>query len=202
MRNKGFTIVELLIVIVVIAILAAITIVAFNGVQNRAKNTATQSAVKQVQKLVEAYAAENGSYPSTGGLGQVYTDSGCPFTADDNGVKTANWVPGISAQLPQSSFSGTGRNSVGGCYMYSSDGTTYVLSAWNAKYGGPSADAMYRRIGYRETNFFSANNTICNHAGTIGGINGSTYSADIDFYKFSYTVTNMTSCNETPPAGA
>ena len=200
--SKGFTIVELLIVVVVIAILAAITIVAYNGIQNRAKNSATQSSVRQVQNLVEAYAAENGSYPSTGGMDRVYTDANCAFTADDNGAKQVAWVPGLTAQLPQSSFSGTGRNGVGGCYAYSSDGTTYVISAWNAKYGGPSTDAMYRRIGYRETNFFSANNTLCNHNGTIGGLTGSTYNANIDFYKFSYTVSNMTSCNETPPAGA
>ena len=43
-QQRGFTIVELLIVIVVIGILAAITIVAFNGVQNKAMIGAAQSA--------------------------------------------------------------------------------------------------------------------------------------------------------------
>ena len=44
--KRGFTIVELLIVIVVIAILASISIVAYNGVQQRARTTALQSDVR------------------------------------------------------------------------------------------------------------------------------------------------------------
>ena len=48
--KQGFTIVELLIVIVVIAILAAITIVAYNGIQNRAKASSAQELAAQIQK--------------------------------------------------------------------------------------------------------------------------------------------------------
>ena len=44
-KKSGFTIVELLIVIVVIGILAAITIVSYNGIQNRSKNAKTVSAI-------------------------------------------------------------------------------------------------------------------------------------------------------------
>jgi prepilin-type N-terminal cleavage/methylation domain-containing protein len=63
-NKKGFTIVELLIVIVVIAILAAITIVAFNGVQKRAQSSAVQSSLSQATKKVLAYAITNGDdYP-------------------------------------------------------------------------------------------------------------------------------------------
>ena len=66
-NKKGFTIVELLIVIVVIAILAAITIVAYNGIQTRANVSATESNVTILQKKMEAYNAANttgASYPS------------------------------------------------------------------------------------------------------------------------------------------
>lgn len=53
--RKGFTIVELLIVIVVIGILAAITIVAFNGVTNRAKIASLQTDSENALKSLEAY---------------------------------------------------------------------------------------------------------------------------------------------------
>ena len=74
MKSKsGFTIVELLIVIVVIAILAAITIVAFNGVQNRAKNTQTVQAVTQWARILKMYRVENDGYPTqTSCLGTGY----------------------------------------------------------------------------------------------------------------------------------
>ena len=64
-NQKGFTIVELLIVIVVIAILAAITIVAFNGIQGRAKTSSAQSAAASLDKKIEAYNAINSQYPNT-----------------------------------------------------------------------------------------------------------------------------------------
>lgn len=62
--DKAFTIVELLIVIVVIGVLAAITIVAFNGIQNRAKNTSIENMVSQYRRALATYVAENGDYPT------------------------------------------------------------------------------------------------------------------------------------------
>ena len=63
--GQGFTIVELLIVIVVIAILAAITIVAFSGVQNRANDSAVQADLRNAASILGQEKAINGTYPST-----------------------------------------------------------------------------------------------------------------------------------------
>lgn len=63
--KSGFTIVELLIVIVVIAILAAITVVAYNGIQKRAYDTKVAAAVDSAVKLLEMHYIDRGSYPQT-----------------------------------------------------------------------------------------------------------------------------------------
>lgn len=62
--QKGFTIVELLIVIVVIGILAAIVIVAYNGVQNRARVAALQSDLTNAKKQFLYTQADTGIYPT------------------------------------------------------------------------------------------------------------------------------------------
>lgn len=66
MNRKGFTIVELLIVIVVIGILAAITIIAYNGIQTRARDAKRTADISSIQKAVELYKADNGFYPQPG----------------------------------------------------------------------------------------------------------------------------------------
>ena len=66
-QQRGFTIVELLIVIVIIAILAAITVVVYNGVQARAVKTALQSDLRNAATKIDLAKAESGSYPTDSG---------------------------------------------------------------------------------------------------------------------------------------
>lgn len=63
-NKKGFTIVELLIVIVVIGILATLVIVTFTGIQQKARNTERKTDINAVASHVEAFYAETGSYPT------------------------------------------------------------------------------------------------------------------------------------------
>jgi prepilin-type N-terminal cleavage/methylation domain-containing protein len=64
LNNKGFTIVELLIVIVVIGILALLVITTYSGIQAKARNSKRASDVKSLQTQIEAYFSQNGFYPS------------------------------------------------------------------------------------------------------------------------------------------
>lgn len=63
-RSKGFTIVELLIVIVIIGILAAIVIVAYNGITSRAKDASLKADLSNVAKKLDVYKASSGVYPA------------------------------------------------------------------------------------------------------------------------------------------
>ena len=92
---KGFTIVELLIVIVIIGILAAISIVTYNGVQQRARNTAIISAAKQTLNSIQAYIAQEDDYPIKLNVNVcITTESGCKFSNGSdmtgNSTLTAN----------------------------------------------------------------------------------------------------------------
>jgi len=80
-NRRGFTIVELLVVIVVIGILAAITIVAYNGISSRARDTRIKDAATKVAQAVQIWSINRG--------GQLPTGSGyATNTPVNNGVCT------------------------------------------------------------------------------------------------------------------
>lgn len=106
--RKGFTIVELLIVIVVIGILAAITIVAYNGIQQRARAASASTAVAQAAKKLAVYQVDNSTYPSTGNLAAAgiadtqdvtyqYTGSGSSFCVTATSGTVSYQITGTSS---------------------------------------------------------------------------------------------------------
>lgn len=73
-KNMGFTIVELLIVIVVIGILAAISIVSYSGVSKQAVVTTIKSDLDGSRKQIEMFEIEKGVYPETIDCSQPTTE--------------------------------------------------------------------------------------------------------------------------------
>lgn len=112
--KPGFTIVELLIVIVVIAILAAIAIIAFNGIQRRAAETVLKADLASAARELGVEHAEHGIYPGSDG------------DTTDGGSLTRS--PGTSYQYTRTSsgYCLTATSSRDGvpAFMISSDNTT------------------------------------------------------------------------------
>jgi prepilin-type N-terminal cleavage/methylation domain-containing protein len=134
-KQSGFTIVELLIVVVVIGILAAITIVAYSGISTRAENTKTLSAMKQYSDGISMYQVTNGSYPiasvaclgSSDGICAQVTDStgtcfGIGGAASTSGFNTT--MTAMLGTLPQVSQQrmNCGGKMYAGVFYNSSDG--------------------------------------------------------------------------------
>ena len=137
-KQKGFTIVELLIVIVVIGILAAISIVAYNNVTQKARDDERVSDARNIVNALASYNSEKGEWltaanasaslgtyetvkiPSkalnklgnaapTSGTPNVYQISACPTTGTQTGVKVTYFKEAEPALTPLPSVTaGTG----------------------------------------------------------------------------------------------
>ncbi len=65
-KEKGFTLVELMIVIIILAILTGIAIPSYMVLRNRARVAAAQSELKNIATAIEMYNADQDAYPATG----------------------------------------------------------------------------------------------------------------------------------------
>ena len=145
-KQSGFTIVELLIVIVVIGILAAITIVAYNGIQQRAQTATLQSDLEGAAKQLAMDQVTNSAYPATvaaanNGAGlkaspgtsysYIVNNSITPVyycLAETNTASSLTYFVNSTTNTPQ----------VGGCSvtnLVTNPGVELSVSPWQAPFG-------------------------------------------------------------------
>jgi prepilin-type N-terminal cleavage/methylation domain-containing protein len=133
--QKGFTIIELIVVIAIISLLASIVLVNVNGFMAKARDARRKSELVQMQKALIMYYADNGSYPSTpSAWWGTCSGFGTHDLSGSNG-----YIPNLAgaglymAQLP---IDPRGLNSAlpscssaSACYAYKSNGISYKILA-------------------------------------------------------------------------
>jgi prepilin-type N-terminal cleavage/methylation domain-containing protein len=110
--NRGFTLIELMVVVAIIGILAAISIGSYFQYVDKAQRTVSVSALENLRKLIEGYAIDHGSYPqSIDFIGPAPKTFTCN---DQNGVPV---IPSIMCDVMKKDlFSFDSYSSVGGTY--------------------------------------------------------------------------------------
>jgi prepilin-type N-terminal cleavage/methylation domain-containing protein len=129
-KQTGFTIVELLIVIVVIAILAAITIVAYNGIQARAAETTIRSDLRNLISKVEAYKAQHPSNAYPDNNDAVLDTLGLAATKSQYDTTSNNFL-----------YCGSNSTSAAAFAVIAKNGKTYVM-ATNRAFGEYTANPI------------------------------------------------------------
>lgn len=130
-KQQGFTIVELLIVIVVIGILAALVITTFTGIQQKARDTERTTDIKAIHGQVEAYYAQNGSYPGLAELNSASWRSTNMKGLDAEALKDPKFQTGLSCKDGSNNPQLASSPSTG-CYGYAvfqTDGSTACTTA-------------------------------------------------------------------------
>ena len=140
-KSQGFTIVELLIVVVVIAILAAITIISYAGITARANESAIKLQASNFQKKAEMYNGEVGNYPlTTANL----SDTSKSYYFDTTYVNISTATTTNTTNLSSTDTNGTKRLAVNPCGGNTTATVTGLkINFWNPnKTGGAGVDAV------------------------------------------------------------
>jgi prepilin-type N-terminal cleavage/methylation domain-containing protein len=195
--RQGFTIVELLIVIVIIGILAAITIVAYNGIQNRARISAAQSLASQTNKKIMAYQASEGSYPADLATAGVTDTANLQYSVNNNGNPPSYCLTAANGNVSYFSSSTQPSPQAGGCSGHGQGGTAAITnlatnpsvetttSPWQGWAGTSGSFAFSRQTigGHTGTGFHRATWSVAGSGGGVAysfpAIAGKTYTTSL-----------------------
>jgi general secretion pathway protein G len=118
LRNQdGFTLIEIMVVIMIIGLLALMVVPRLRGVADRAKTTKAQADIQELKQALDRYYLDNGSYPTTDqGLAAL-------ITPPTSGRVPNNYEQGgYIEKLPADPW--------GNQYFYQSDGNSYTLKSF------------------------------------------------------------------------
>jgi general secretion pathway protein G len=124
--QDGFTLIEIMVVILIIGLLALMVVPRLRGVADRAKRTKAQADIQELKQALDRYYLDNGSYPTT--------DQGLQalVSPPTGGRLPSNYEQGgYIEKLPSDPW--------GNQYFYQSDGSTYALKSFGPD-GVQSAD--------------------------------------------------------------
>ena len=103
-KNKGFSLVEILIVILVLAVITGIAIPSYLFITNRAKESAAESEMMNIAKALELHNTDNQAYPAPGDYPGV--------------LEEGNYMEAVPVNDPWENV-----------YIYDSDGNSYTLES-------------------------------------------------------------------------
>ena len=116
--EQGFTLIELMVVILIIGLLATIVVQNLRGATDKAKRVKAQADIAQIKSGLDRYYLDAGSYPTSGqGLSAlVATPTGGNIPKD--------WQGPYLEKIPPDPW--------GNAYFYQSDGNSYTLKSFGA----------------------------------------------------------------------
>jgi prepilin-type N-terminal cleavage/methylation domain-containing protein len=131
-RQSGFTIVELLIVIVVIAILATISIVAYSGIQARANDSKIRAAVNQFEKALGVWVVDHPAPLRGGANSTIAVSNGACSDGAEGWLAAGNYVCSMDDALISAGNLPTGflRNLPRNTYLGATDGRYATMLYW------------------------------------------------------------------------
>lgn len=140
-RANGFTIVELLIVIVVVGVLAAISIVAYNNVAAKARDSQRAQDIKTISKALEMYYLDHGAYPP--GSGSTLVNTSWSTSADNSWQSLEDYLSPYISNLPVDPI-----NTGSGIFDGSAYGYGYFSNSSSLMYCGASGPRQFYYLGY------------------------------------------------------
>lgn len=180
MKSKGFTIVELLIVVVVIGILATITIVAYNGIQGRAQAAAVSSSLIQAASKLALYYVDNNNYPATVAAVGIQNSTSATFQYTfDNSATPSYCLIATNGSALYSVTNGNVSPQSGSC------NSGNLVGWW--RFNGDASDASGN--GYNGTlnggTFSTGQNSLANGSYSLNGTGDYVNAAPISLAKFT-----------------